>query len=68
MYCRQNRGEDFAKFCGLLRIYELYKNIDFLMSEDEIIFQFAGENESAEVIGICSKPQDLGVLSENRNL
>ena len=44
------------------------QNIDFLISEDEIIFQFSGENESAEVIGICSKPQDLGVLSENRNL
>ena len=25
MYCRQNLGEVFAKFCGLLRIYELYK-------------------------------------------
>ena len=24
MYCRQKQGEDFAKFCGLLRIYELY--------------------------------------------
>ena len=23
MYCRQKQGEDFAKFCGLLRIYEL---------------------------------------------
>ena len=24
MYCSQKLGEDFAKFCGLLRIYELY--------------------------------------------
>ena len=24
MYCCQKLGEDFAKFCGLLRIYELY--------------------------------------------
>ena len=24
MYCSQQQGEDFAKFCGLLRIYELY--------------------------------------------
>ena len=24
MYCIQKLGEDFAKFCGLLRIYELY--------------------------------------------
>ena len=24
MYCRQKQGGDFAKFCGLLRIYELY--------------------------------------------
>ena len=24
MYYRQKYGEDFAKFCGLLRIYELY--------------------------------------------
>ena len=54
--------------CKLLVLSWLHKNIDFLISEDEIIFQFAGENESAEVIGICSKPQDLGVLSENRNL
>ena len=25
MYCSQKRGGDFAKFCGLLRIYELYE-------------------------------------------
>ena len=25
MYCSQKLGEDFAKFCGLLRIYELYQ-------------------------------------------
>ena len=25
MYCGQKQGEDFAKFCGLLRIYELYR-------------------------------------------
>ena len=25
MDCSQKLGEDFAKFCGLLRIYELYK-------------------------------------------
>ena len=24
MYCSQKSGEDFAKFCGLLKIYELY--------------------------------------------
>ena len=24
MHCSQKLGEDFAKFCGLLRIYELY--------------------------------------------
>ena len=24
MYCSQKQGEDTAKFCGLLRIYELY--------------------------------------------
>ena len=24
MYCSQKLGVDFAKFCGLLRIYELY--------------------------------------------
>ena len=24
MYCSQKLGEDFTKFCGLLRIYELY--------------------------------------------
>ena len=27
MYCSQKLGEDFAKFCGLLRIYELYSLI-----------------------------------------
>ena len=27
MYCSQKLGEDFAKFCGLLRIYELYLKI-----------------------------------------
>ena len=26
MYCSQKLGEDFATFCGLLRIYELLKN------------------------------------------
>ena len=25
MYCSQKLGEDFAKFCGLLRIYKLYE-------------------------------------------
>ena len=25
MYCSQKLGEDFAKFCGLLRIFELYQ-------------------------------------------
>ena len=24
MYCNQKLGEYFAKFCGLLRLYELY--------------------------------------------
>ena len=27
MYCSQKQGEDFAKFYGLLRIYELYKKV-----------------------------------------
>ena len=27
MYCSQKLGEDFAKFCGLLRIYELQQKI-----------------------------------------
>ena len=27
VYCSQKLGEDFAKFCGLLRIYELYQNL-----------------------------------------
>ena len=27
MYCSQKLGEDFAKLCGLLRIYELYDEI-----------------------------------------
>jgi hypothetical protein len=27
MYCSQKLGEDFAKFCGLLRIYELYQKL-----------------------------------------
>ena len=27
MYCSQKLGEDFAKFCGLLRIYELYTRV-----------------------------------------
>ena len=25
MYCSQKLGEDFENFCGILRIYELYK-------------------------------------------
>ena len=25
-YIGKKKGEDFAKFCGLLRVYELYKN------------------------------------------
>ena len=29
MYCGQKLGEDFAKFCGLLKIYELYKRSKF---------------------------------------
>ena len=27
MYCGQKLGEDFAKFCGLLRKYELYNSL-----------------------------------------
>ena len=27
MYCSQKQDEDFAKFCGLLRIYELYPKL-----------------------------------------
>ena len=29
MYYRQKKGEDFAKFCGLLWIYELYVPVSF---------------------------------------
>ena len=29
IYCSQKLGEDFANFCGLLRLYELYIHINF---------------------------------------
>ena len=32
--CSQKFGEDFAKFCGLLRIYELYKDHFLLKLSD----------------------------------
>ena len=35
MYIRQIYGGDFAKFCGLLRIYELYCCLKALYSGDE---------------------------------
>ena len=35
MYCSQKLGEDFAKFCGLLRIYELYIPSTIFNSEAE---------------------------------
>ena len=31
MYCGQKLGEDFSKFCGLLRIYELYDQSIFCL-------------------------------------
>ena len=31
MYCSQKLGEDFAKVCGLLRIYELYWAVQLMM-------------------------------------
>ena len=27
MYCSQKKGEDFSKFCGLLKLYEIYEKI-----------------------------------------
>ena len=44
MYCSQKWGEDFAKLCGLLRIYELYHSVEcwsecFLFSLRNFILQ-----------------------------
>ena len=33
MYCSQKLWKDFAKFCGLLRIYELYVKYPHLSSQ-----------------------------------
>ena len=35
MYWRQKEGGDFVKFCGLLRIYELWNIVSLLFAEDE---------------------------------
>ena len=35
MYCSQKLGEDFAKLCGLLRIYELYQKLCSIRSAFE---------------------------------
>ena len=35
----QKLGEDFAKFCGLLRIYELYKNILLIISDITVVLR-----------------------------
>ena len=44
MYCSQKQGEDFAKFCGLLRIYELY-----LKFRQETFFPKKLENDAISV-------------------
>ena len=35
MYCRQKLGEDFSKFCGLLRKHELYHQFTWF-----VVFSF----------------------------
>ena len=35
----QKLGEYFAKFCGLLRIYELYKNILLIISDITVVLR-----------------------------
>ena len=37
MYCSQKLGEDFAKFCGLLRIYELYDQIYQMKTTKDLV-------------------------------
>ena len=63
MYCSQKLGEDFAKFCGLLRIYELYTHTIFTFNDATLAFgtvsgsifsnsielHFARETESSKV-------------------
>ena len=36
MYCSQKLGEDFAKFLGLLRLYELYEKFIFGFKEKSL--------------------------------
>ena len=46
MWCMSNQGGDFSKFCGLLRIYELY--LDFRQFGYGIFFYDEASNEHAE--------------------
>ena len=47
MYCSQKLGGDFAKICGLLRIYELYKILEIRTINDRITLIFAIQLKSA---------------------
>ena len=60
MYCSQTLGEDFAKFCGLLRIYELYL---YNLSSSSLCFcssncwsflgKYSSKEGSAWLVNIC---------------
>ena len=39
MYCSQKLGEDFANFCGLLRLYELYRCAPVEPSANKVLVQ-----------------------------
>ena len=47
MFCSQKLGEDFEKFCGLLRIYELYEQ--FLKQNTETEFQSIYWNKNMSI-------------------
>ena len=49
MYCSQKLGEDFVKFCGLLRIYELYQT------------HYSNENKMSHFSLIEGKWSSLGI-------
>ena len=57
----QKLGEDFAKFYGLLRIYELYEIVAFI--GDSPSFHVIGERHDNEYCQHCSKQTANKIIS-----
>ena len=52
MHCSQKLGEDFAKVCGLLRIYELYAYLILQNNTTYILIKRQNTEEKSTVLTI----------------